>query len=73
MKITKNGMTKIITDDLWNYYENKGWVAEGAVDTEIKATLKPAKWNTAKTPAVESVKVEIDEEVVVNDDLTKGD
>lgn len=73
MKITKNGMTKIITDDLWNYYENKGWVKLSEADTEIKAKLKPAKWNTAKTPAVETIEVEVDEEVVVNDDLTKGD
>jgi hypothetical protein len=70
MKIKKNGMTKIVDKNLWDYYANKGWTTEE--DGEIRAVLKPAKLNTAKTPAVESVKVEIDEEVVVNDE-TKGE
>lgn len=66
MKITKNGMTKIIDQDLWPYYENKCWKP---VENEVKATLKAPKKNTVVTPAVGS---EVLSEEVVNDEL-KGD
>lgn len=66
MKITKNGMTKTITPDLWSYYQNKSWQP---VDEPVKATLKPVKKDTVVTPAVDS---EVLSEEVVNDEL-KGD
>lgn len=66
MKITKNGMTKIIDQDLWPYYEKKCWKP---VENEVKATLKAPKKNTVVTPAVGS---EVLSEEVVNDEL-KGD
>jgi hypothetical protein len=67
MKMTRGKTSIEVSDSMVDYYENKGWVAEGKA--EVKAKLKPVQKDTVETPAVESVE---DSEEVVNDD-NKGD
>lgn len=67
MKMTRGKTTIEVSDNMVDYYENKGWVVDSG-----KVSLKPAPKNTVETPAVES---EEDSEEVVNEneDANKGD